>query len=262
MRRNDKKIKLQKNQGRTPPSAIRNLTGWLYTILVMIVLVGGFQWLINTPRFPIRQIDIAESNNTTFLHISDSELEQARQDSITGNIFSVNLNKVKARFEQIVWVEKVEVSRVWPDTIAVRIVERTPLARWNDTQLIDTKGKVFDASGDSSLPSFYGASPNEQTMVKHFALMQKSLSEVNLTIDKLFCDERNAWQLSLNNGITVKLGREDTHNRINRFVSYWQSTLLPQAATIEYVDMRYRNGFAVRMNKNVAEQTADEQQKK
>lgn len=262
MQRNDKKIKLQKNQGRTPPSAIRNLTGWLYTILVMIVLVGGFHWLINTPRFPIRQIDIAESNKTAFEHISDAELEQARQDSITGNIFSVNLNKIKARFEQIVWVEKVEVSRVWPDTIAVRIIERTPLARWNDTQLIDTQGKIFDASVTNALPKFYGAENSEQTMVKNYASLQKTLSEVDLSIDELFCDERNAWQLSLSNGITVKLGREDTHNRINRFVSYWQDTLKPQANMLDYVDMRYRNGFAVRMNKNVAEQAADEQQQK
>lgn len=262
MRRKNKAIKPYKNQGRTPPSAIRNLTGWLYTILVMIVLVGGFQWLINTPRFPIRQIDIAESNKTAFEHISDAELEQARQDSITGNIFSVNLNKIKARFEQIVWVEKVEVSRVWPDTIAVRIIERQPLALWNDTQLIDTQGKVFDASVNNTLPKFYGADNSEDTMVKNYASLQKALLPVGLSIDKLFCDERHAWQLSLDNGITVKLGREDTQNRINRFVSYWQNTLKPQANTIDYVDMRYRNGFAVRMNKNVAEQSADEQQKK
>ncbi|MBP5789127.1 MAG: cell division protein FtsQ/DivIB [Neisseriaceae bacterium] len=262
MRRKNKKLKSYQNQGRTPPSAIRNLTGWLYTILVMIVLVGGFQWLINTPRFPIRQIDIAEKNTTTFTHIGHQELEQARQDSITGNIFSVNLNKIKARFEQIVWVEQVEVSRVWPDTIAVRIIERQPLALWNDEQLIDTKGKVFDASVNNPLPKFYGAENSEKTMVKTYAALQKSLSAVDLTIEKLFCDERHAWQLSLNNGITVKLGRDDTQNRINRFVSYWQSTLKPQAGAIDYVDMRYRNGFAVRMNKNVAEQTADEQQKK
>lgn len=262
MRRNDKKIKLQKNQGRTPPSAIRNLTGWLYTILVMIVLVGGFQWLINTPRFPIRQIDIAESNNTAFLHISDSELEQARQDSIVGNIFSVNLNKVKARFEQIVWVEKVEVSRVWPDTIAVRIVERTPLARWNDTQLIDTQGTVFSAVIDDILPHFYGTENSERLMIEQYRHLQASVSSLGLKIEQLFCDERHAWQLLLNNGITVKLGRNDTRERMFRFAQYWQETLAPQADRIEYVDMRYRNGFAVRMNKNVAEQTADEQQKK
>ena len=49
---------------------------------------------------------------------------------------------------------------------------------------------------------------------------------------------------------------------MTRFVAYWQHTLADQANQIEYVDMRYRNGFAVKLNKNVAEQTADEQQKK
>lgn len=261
MRRKNKKSK-KKIYSRTPPSAIRNLTGWLYTILVMLILVGGFQWLINTPRFPIRQIEIAESDKTVFEYISDNELEQARQDSIQGNIFSVNLNKIKARFEQIIWVERVEVSRIWPDTIAVRIVERTPLARWNDTQLIDTQGKVFDANINDVLPLFYGVSPNEQIMVKQYMSMEKTLRALDLKIDKLFCDERLAWRLSLNNGITVEFGRDDTQNRMNRFVSYWRDTLQPQIHTINHIDMRYRNGFAVRMNKNVAEQTADEQQKK
>ena len=165
MRWNNKKIKLQQNQGRTPPSAIRNLTGWLYTILVMMVLVGGFYWLINTPRFPIRHIDIAEQDKPAFEHISHQELEQARQDSMTGNIFSVNLNKVKARFEQIVWAENVEVSRIWPDTIAIRVDERQPLAHWNDKQLIDTQGKVFDATVADNLPSFYGTENSERLMV-------------------------------------------------------------------------------------------------
>ncbi|MBR2251922.1 MAG: cell division protein FtsQ/DivIB [Neisseriaceae bacterium] len=262
MRWNNKKIKLQQNQGRTPPSAIRNLTGWLYTILVMMVLVGGFYWLINTPRFPIRHIDIAEQDKPAFEHISHQELEQARQDSMTGNIFSVNLNKVKARFEQIVWAENVEVSRIWPDTIAIRVDERQPLAHWNDKQLIDTQGKVFDATVADNLPSFYGTENSERLMVEQYKHLQNSVSSLGLKIEKLFCDDRHAWQLLLNNGITVKLGRDDIRNRMTRFVAYWQHTLADQANQIEYVDMRYRNGFAVKLNKNVAEQTADEQQKK
>lgn len=262
MRWKNKQLKQQKNQGRTPPSAIRNLTGWLYTILVMLVFVGGFYWLINTPRFPIRHIDIAEKEKSAFEHISTNELEAARQDSITGNIFSVNLNKVKARFEQIVWAENVEVTRVWPDTIAIRVNERQPLAHWNDEQLIDTQGKVFDATVADDLPSFYGTENSERIMMQQYKHLQSSVSSLGLNIEKLFCDERHAWQLLLNNGITVKLGRDDTKNRMDRFAQYWQKTLAPQADRIEYVDMRYRNGFAVKLNKNVAEQTADEQQKK
>ena len=50
----------------------------------------------------------------------------------------------------------------------------------------------------------------------------------------------------LDNKITVYLGRENENERLNRFTEVWRSILKPQQPALDYVDMRYKDGFAIR----------------
>jgi cell division protein FtsQ len=58
---------------------------------------------------------------------------------------------------------------------------------------------------------------------------------------------RRAWQLRLDNGLTLELGREQIEARLARFVGAYDRTLGRLGRRIEHVDLRYSNGFAVRM---------------
>ena len=57
---------------------------------------------------------------------------------------------------------------------------------------------------------------------------------------------RRAWQLRLDDGMVLQLGRENLEVRLAGFVSAYQRTVarLPQPPSD--VDLRYSNGFAVR----------------
>ena len=48
------------------------------------------------------------------------------------------------------------------------------------------------------------------------------------------------------NGITVRLGRENEIKRLQQFAQIWSSLLRKKQSRIEYVDMRYKDGFSVR----------------
>jgi len=53
-----------------------------------------------------------------------------------------------------------------------------------------------------------------------------------------------------NAALTVDLGRSVPEERLSRFVAYYARTLgaLARAGRrVEYIDLRYRNGFAVRV---------------
>jgi len=58
---------------------------------------------------------------------------------------------------------------------------------------------------------------------------------------------RRAWQLKLDSGLTLELGREQIESRIGRFVAVYERAVAPLAQQVEYVDLRYANGFAVRV---------------
>jgi cell division protein FtsQ len=58
-------------------------------------------------------------------------------------------------------------------------------------------------------------------------------------------DARGAWNLTLDNGVVVRLGRRQIDDRFERFMLAAAKLVSQRATDINYVDMRYSNGFAV-----------------
>ncbi len=62
-------------------------------------------------------------------------------------ILGVDTDGLKARLEQLPWIERASVVRLLPDTIRIRVLERQPLAMWQhagELALIDREGKVIE----------------------------------------------------------------------------------------------------------------------
>ncbi|HEX5793936.1 MAG TPA: cell division protein FtsQ/DivIB, partial [Rheinheimera sp.] len=55
-----------------------------------------------------------------------------------------------------------------------------------------------------------------------------------------------SWQLSLSNGVALKLGREDTLKRVQRFIELYPVISKHKAEAVTEVDLRYDTGIAVR----------------
>ena len=58
-------------------------------------------------------------------------------------------------------------------------------------------------------------------------------------------DGRGAWTVLLSNGIGVRLGSQDVDIRLARFFEALDSVVAPVAVDVQFVDMRYTNGFSV-----------------
>jgi len=52
-------------------------------------------------------------------------------------------------------------------------------------------------------------------------------------------------RVDLDNGVTVRLGRQQLDERFNTFVATAARIVAQRATDIAYVDMRYANGFAI-----------------
>lgn len=231
-----------------PSATIYRLIHWFYALIFLLIIYLGLTWLIDSDHFPVLNISISESENGYFSYVTQAELENAQRNSIVDNIFKVNLNTVKLEFEQISWIKNAEVQRILPDTIAVQLTERKPLAYWNDDNLIDTDANVFSATIVEDLPYLYGIEGSEKIVVDTYSKIKVLLDTHELRVKRLIYAESSSWQVELTNGITVKLGRGDTIGRVNRFVDFWPQ-LQSQSNNFTYVDMRYRDGFAIKYNK-------------
>ena len=82
-------------------------------------------------------------------------------------------------------------------------------------------------------------------MIENYRAFSTKLQPLRLKILRLQYSPRSAWTLMLDNGVEVRLGRENIHHRIGRFAESWSGHLAAHAHALDYVDMRYKDGFAV-----------------
>ena len=73
-----------------------------------------------------------------------------------------------------------------------------------------------------------------------------------MRIAALRLDERGAWEMDLDSGVTVRLGRREVEERIDRFIRTASQVIAHRLSEITYVDMRYSNGFAIGWRNPVA----------
>jgi len=58
-------------------------------------------------------------------------------------------------------------------------------------------------------------------------------------------DARGAWEFDLSDGVTVRLGRRQFDERFEKFMAAALKLVTQRGDDIQYVDMRYTNGFAI-----------------
>jgi cell division protein FtsQ len=58
-------------------------------------------------------------------------------------------------------------------------------------------------------------------------------------------DARGAWDMTLGNGVDVRLGRRDVTERTDLFLAVVANIVSSRETDIEFVDMRYSNGFTI-----------------
>jgi cell division protein FtsQ len=142
-------------------------------------------------------------------------------------------------------VRGVGIRREFPDRLVVRLEEHSALARWNGNALVNTYGEVFDAQSEQMLPAFIGQDGDSREISERYAALGEQLRPLGLGIAQIALSPRHAWQLHLSNGMVLELGREEMEQRLARFVEVYPYSLAALEGSVRYVDLRYRNGFAL-----------------
>jgi cell division protein FtsQ len=130
----------------------------------------------------------------------------------------------------------------------VRVTEQQAVARWNDTDLVNARGDRFANSAHfvpPELPQLSGPNGSAAEVVTRFLGLQGRVVEAGLRLVALRLDARGAWDLQLDNGVVVRIGRKQVEERWARFLAVALRMISQRAADITYVDMRYSNGFAI-----------------
>lgn len=181
-------------------------------------------------------------------HVDPASVRTAVAPAVGSGFFNTRVEAVSAAVKQLPWVADADVRREWPHTLHVEITEETPVARWNSDGLMDAQGRVFvhaQTGAYAALPLLTGREGDEQDVLAEYNTLANLVAPRGLVIAELDVDARGAATVLLNDGIEVRLGREDAAARLARFTAMALPALSTRLTAVAYVDMRYTNGFAV-----------------
>jgi cell division protein FtsQ len=219
----------------------------LYAAAAVLLVALVWHAALRVPQAPVRAVTLAGD----LAHVDARSVHGLLAGRIAGNFFGVNLDEVRRLIAGLPWVRQVEVRREWPDRLVVRIEEHRALARWPGARLVSERGEVFEGTTDAALPLLAGPPGSEREVTRRYLALRELVAPLGVEPAQVALTARYAWQVRLSNGLVLELGRDDSRSpveeRLARFVAAYPRVVAGLNRRLDHVDLRYPNGFAIRV---------------
>lgn len=220
---------------------------WLKHFVLLLIVAAGWQLTDHLPEviMPIDSVQISGR----FVYLPQDDIRQQLQQNVSGDYFTADIAAMKTALLSMPWVQEASVRRQWPSTMLIHIEEKQPVAYWSDDSLLSDQGELFKPAKidrHMQMPVIKGPDGLHRKVWEFLHVLRTELSGIGFEIEELVLDERRSWSMRLSNGIRVRLGRNDTERRMQRLSKVFSMQNAPNIDDIEYIDLRYPNGFALK----------------
>lgn len=222
----------------------RTLSGLFLLAVLALATMLGTRWLVDPYRFPLAVVEVKGD----FRYLMKEDLQAAISSYVENGFFTVDVTATRKAAEQLPWVHKASVQRIWPETLRVQIVEQQPVAHWRESGYLNADGEAFFPQHKAAaleLPWLSGPQGQEQKVLAHYRQATQTLALLGLQVQQLALDERRAWSVRLDDDVQLWLGRAEPWLRLQRFVRAYPGVFAGRLAELQRVDLRYSNGFSV-----------------
>jgi cell division protein FtsQ len=225
--------------------SIKKATTFVYALIFITFIFLCYQ-LMTSSNFPINEIGIKGE----YENVNKSQVDLIKNKYIKKNFFAVNLEKTREAFKKLPWIRDVSIRRDWNKFgLLVEIESHKPIARWSNRGLVNSYGEIFHAAYEDNLPLFVGPDEFVEEMSVKYYQINKILEKELMQIGTISLSNRLSWEIYTNNNMRFFLGKENGNNivkKLNVLIENYQFILSESKSRIEYVDLRYKDGFAVK----------------
>ena len=236
---------------------LMNLTASvLFSGCVLLVLAAGVWWVMRYPGFAIARIVVQGE----LVHNNAVTLRANVAPHLAGNFFTVDLQAARKAFEQVPWVRRAQVRRVYPGSLRVDLQEHDAVAYWgpeSGSAMVNSEGEVFEANvGDveqEGLPRLQGPAGKSAEVLQMYGLLQPVFEPLGAELDELELTGRGGWRVRLDSDAVIELGGGTPQEVVQRTQRFTR-TLSQVAAqygrrvdALESADLRHSGGYALRL---------------
>lgn len=232
---------------------VRLLLRVTYLILGLSLILWAWSMMQSSNFFPLKQVIIKGE----YSEVDPSAIKSILQPYLNTGLLQLKTGLLRQELQDIPWVQTAVLDRDWPNTLVIVLTEKTPVARWHNNALVTAEGEVFFPATNTipkNLPELQTSSNLISEGIALLNQVKPSVASINLQVKTLVLTQRQTVSLVLQNAsdrktIQVLLGEEDIQDRLNRFVSVYPKVFANRLEQVEYADMRYTNGMAVKWKK-------------
>ncbi|MEJ6024176.1 cell division protein FtsQ/DivIB [Ramlibacter sp. PS4R-6] len=228
----------------------------LFAIGLALFAAAGAWWAVRHPLFAIAGITVQGETS----HNSVPTLRANVTPQLAGNFFTIDLAAARQAFESVPWVRQAVVKREFPNKLRVVVEEHHAVALWGgegDSRLLGDRGEVFEANvGDveqDDLPRLAGPDDQAAQVLAMYQAVKPLFDPLDLGVAQLTLTPRGNWQVELDNGASVELGRgtpAEVAARTGRFIQTVTQVASRYGRTPEALvsaDLRYAEGYALKL---------------
>lgn len=223
------------------------LRGVMALVVVAGLVWGGMKvwkiWL-DHKHGSLIQIDLINPSPNV-----SSEGMQALLKPYAGlSFWQLDLPEIRQVIESHPWVLKADVYRYWPNRLKIEVTEQIAIARWGDKEVINQHGALFqpnDLRGLEDLIQLSSLTAKPKDMLIMLRDMLAVINPYGLHIRQLVQLADGSWQVFLISGDEWYLPAKDAMLSLKRLLALYGS--IPEQENSKMrIDLRYRDGFAVK----------------
>lgn len=233
------------------------------TATLAVALIGGGLWLWQDGWFG-RKITAATNSFHNFtasagLKVQDLQVLGRKRTESAQILAALSIERdmpmleidpqmAKAKLEALTWIKQAAVERRFPNVVTVTLVEREPIAIWqqqDNLTLIDQEGVAIEdvpINNFARLPLVVGDGAPAQTAELLSILESEPTLKPRVTAAIWVTDRR--WNLKLDNGIQVKLPADNPGDAWAQLARYEQEQGVLKRDVVN-IDMRIPNRWVV-----------------
>ncbi|HEX9955237.1 MAG TPA: cell division protein FtsQ/DivIB [Allosphingosinicella sp.] len=255
-----------KGKGKAPPpsqlpEAVRRISWWIFLGMLAVLaialvaalkvpqLVGtGLGEAIGGAGFSMKHVEIKGAQKVPQLQVYNIAFDQP-----TAAMPLIDVEATRQRLLRFGWVRDARVSRRFPDTLVIDIVERRPAAIWQHNQrlaLIDIEGVVLEQVKLDAMPDLpIVIGPAANLHASELARLTASAPQLKPMMAGATWVGGRRWDIRFQSGEILALpeGEESARKALTRFAKMDQQTPLLSRGFVRF-DMRIADKFIVRVS--------------
>ena len=159
-------------------------------------------------------------------------------------MLTIDIDDIQATIISDKWIRDAEITKSFPSTLSIRIIQHIPIATYNSNIITSTGALIKSSDPYDNLPNIIDYSNDLQSANHILSLSLKNLEKINLIIQKIVI--YHSLIKIYTSDVLLITDKEKFEINLMRLSASFEKINDIYDKKITSIDMRYSNGFAIK----------------